>query len=100
MELCQKITITSLIYEIRAKGFTEKLTNDELTNALLHLTKNRDTTIEGLDNANDKDSEGTKAALSKNAKALAKEHYICKVQLTRLQEQLFNRSCFFVQKKV
>lgn len=78
-------------YEIRAKGLTEKLTNDELTCALLHLTKNRGTTIEGLDNADDKDSEGTKATLSKNAKALAKEQYICKVQLTRLQERGFIR---------
>ena len=47
-------------YEMRIKGLNEKLTNDELTCAILHLTKNRGSNLDFLDDA-DKEDDGTKA---------------------------------------
>lgn len=75
------------IYEVRVKGLTEKLTNNELAAALLHITKNRGTTIEALESADaDKEALGTKSVLAKNKEELREYEYICKVQLHRLKE--------------
>lgn len=75
------------IYEIRVKGLTEKLTNNELAAALLHITKNRGTTVEALETADaDKEAAGTKDVLAKNAKDLEQFEYVCKVQLYRLEK--------------
>ena len=72
-------------YEARIKGLNEKLSNDELTCALLHITKNRGSCLEDIDVDNESE-EGTKAILSKNAIELQKHGYICKVQYNRLLE--------------
>ncbi len=74
------------IYKIRKKGLTEKLTKDELTAALLHLTKHRGSSIETVDDDDEKakDAEKTKAILLENGKALAAGKYICEVQLDKL----------------
>ena len=63
-------------YDMRIKGLSQKLSNDELTCAILHITKCRGTTLEALDSA-DEDSEGTKSILSKNDQDLKKYHYVC-----------------------
>ncbi len=72
-------------YEIRLKGLTQKLTNDELCCAILHITKSRGTVLEISADAS-KDEETTKAVLSKNADLL-KEHFVCEIQLDRLKEE-------------
>lgn len=71
-------------YEIRLKGLTQKLTNDELCCAILHITKSRGTVLEINADAS-KDEETTKSVLSKNA-SLLKEHYVCEIQLERLKK--------------
>lgn len=53
-------------YEVRMKGLTQKLTNDELCCAILHITKSRGIVLEISADAS-KDEETTKAVLSKNA---------------------------------
>lgn len=72
-------------YEVRMKGLTQKLTNDELCCAILHITKSRGTVLEISADAS-KDEETTKTVLSKNA-ALLKEHFVCEIQLERLKEE-------------
>ncbi len=72
-------------YDMRIKGLSQKLSNDELTCAILHITKCRGTTLEALDSA-DEDSEGTKSILSKNDQDLKKYHYVCLVQKERLKQ--------------
>ncbi len=74
------------VYEIRKKGLNEKLSNDELTAAILHLTKHRGSSLETIedDDAKVNDAEKTKAILSENAKSLATGKYICEVQLDHL----------------
>ena len=72
-------------YEVRMKGLTQKLTNDELCCAILHITKSRGTVLEISADAS-KDEETTKAVLSKNA-ALLKEHFVCEIQLERLEKE-------------
>ena len=70
-------------YEIRQKGLTQKLTSQELTCAILHLTKHRGTTLDTVEN----DDEGTKSILGRNSKALAMGKYICQIQLEKLENQ-------------
>ena len=72
------------VYEIRKKGLTEKLTNDEFVSAILHITKYRGTCVE---EATDEESEEgkTKVVLAENHKLLTGK-YICEVQLERLKE--------------
>lgn len=71
-------------YEIRKKGLSNKLLNNELATAILHITKNRGTCLES--NADEtQDEESTKNILSKNAQEL-KDKYICEIQLSRLEE--------------
>lgn len=70
-------------YEVRVKGLTKKLSNDELTCAILHITKNRGTTLEALETTEGEDI-GTKNILTKNSKELRSGKYICQVQLERL----------------
>src|SRR5699024_2958998 len=72
-------------YEVRMKCLTQKLTNDELCCAILHITKSRGTVLEISADAS-KDEETTKAVLSKNA-ALLKEHFVCEIQLERLEKE-------------
>lgn len=71
-------------YEIRKKGLFDKLSNNELATAILHITKNRGTCLES--NADEtQDEASTKNILFKNAQEL-KDRYICEIQLSRLEE--------------
>lgn len=73
-------------YEIRVKGLNNKLTNDELAIAILHIAKRRG--ITGLtivdENDNRNDALSTKAILAKNQEELANK-YVCEIQLERLK---------------
>ncbi len=82
------------VYEIRCKGLTQKLTNDELTTAILHLTKHRGSVIETVEEDAEKtaDSEGLKATLQENAKLVHSGKFICQIQLERLQDEAKVRS--------
>ena len=76
------------VYELRVKGLTNKLTNDELVSVILHLTKHRGSSIETVDEMEDasSDSLSTKEILSENAKLLKEGKFICQVQLDRLND--------------
>ncbi len=74
-------------YEIRCKGLEEKLTNQELTCALMHITKHRGSSLEVAEEESKSTEKGTKAILSQNFLELEKDEYVCKVQLKRLNEQ-------------
>lgn len=73
-------------YQARVKGLKEKLSLEELCAAIMHITKSRGTTLEALADET-KDDEGTKAILSKNARALADGKFVCEVQLGRLNNK-------------
>ncbi|MCD7809467.1 MAG: type II CRISPR RNA-guided endonuclease Cas9 [Erysipelotrichaceae bacterium] len=70
------------VYEVRAKGLSEKLSNNELCAAILHITKHRGSSLETVDD--DSEGTGSKSILSKNSALLAEGKYICEVQLERL----------------
>ena len=79
----------SNVYELRNKGLSTSLTNDELASALLHLTKHRGSVLDTVEDDEEaaKDSEKTKAVLGTNAKLLAQGRYVCQLQLERLQSE-------------
>lgn len=72
-------------YEIRVKGLSEKLTNNELTCALLHLTKNRGSSLETVEEDISEDTEKSKSILQNNSTLIAQGKYICEIQLERLK---------------
>ncbi len=73
-------------YEIRVKGLSHELSNDELVCALLHITKHRGSSLEtSADEV--KDDEVMKNVLNNNQKLLSDGKYICQVQLQRLKEE-------------
>lgn len=76
------------VYEIRCKGLSEKLTNEELVSAILHLTKHRGSTIETVEESSEAqaDAESLKDMLNFNAKELSKGKYICEIQMERLND--------------
>lgn len=59
------------VYEIRVKGLKEPLTKDELSAALLHITKHRGSVIETVDESKSQDEMKLKAVLSSNTKKTA-----------------------------
>jgi CRISPR-associated endonuclease Csn1 len=76
-------------YEIRARGLTNRLSNEELATAILHIAKRRG--LYGVDIVEDdeekaKDKHLTKRILSEN-NVLLKNKYICEVQLERLNKE-------------
>lgn len=73
-------------YELRAKGLHEKLSLDELTCVILHLTKNRGSSLETIEEDESSDQEKAKAVLQNNRKLLSEGKYICDIQLERLYE--------------
>lgn len=74
------------VYEIRAKGLKEKLSNDELIAAILHITKRRGSTIETADDTEEasKETGELKEILQANSKKLADGKFVCEVQLELL----------------
>lgn len=73
-------------YQIRAKGLNEKLSNNELATALLHIAKRRGSCLESIEDENTKNEDSPKVILSKNDQALDEHGYVCLVQLNRLKE--------------
>ena len=74
------------VYEIRVKGLKEKLSNDELATAILHITKRRGSTIETADDTEEagKETGELKEILQANSKKLAEDKFICELQLELL----------------
>lgn len=74
------------VYEIRTKGLKEKLSNDELVAAILHITKRRGSTIETADDTEEasKETGELKEILQANSKKLAGGKFVCEVQLELL----------------
>lgn len=73
------------VYEIRAKGLKEKLNNEELATAILHITKRRGSTLETVDDTKElSENDGkVKKILQDNLKKLANDKYICEIQLEK-----------------
>ena len=76
------------VYEIRVKGLHEKLSNNELSTAILHITKRRGSTIETVDDTEEasKETGELKAVLQENSRELADGKFVCELQLERLQD--------------
>ena len=74
-------------YECRVKGLTQKLTNNELTSAILHITKLRGSSLETVIDENDKDQGVIKETLNLNNRLLQQNKYICEIQLDRLKSE-------------
>ena len=77
------------VYELRCKGLSEKLTNDELTAAILHITKHRGSVIETVEeDAKKSDDElSLKATLQHNEQLIKQGKYICQIQLDNLNNK-------------
>lgn len=77
------------VYEIRKKGLTQELTNEELTAAVLHITKHRGSVIETVedDEAAAKETGELKSTLHENALLLANNKFVCEIQLERLNTE-------------
>ena len=77
------------VYELRCKGLSEKLTNDELTAVILHITKHRGSAIETVEeDAKKNDNElSLKAALQRNEQLIKQGKYICQIQLDNLNDK-------------
>lgn len=71
-------------YEIRVRGLKEKLSYDELTCALLHITKHRGSSVENIEEDESKDAENTKLILRENNNLLFDGKFICEIQYERL----------------
>jgi len=72
-------------YQLREKGLTQKLSNEELATALLHIAKRRGSCLETIEEENVKNEDSPKVILSKNDESLEKYEYISLVQLERLK---------------
>lgn len=77
------------VYELRCKGLSEKLTNDELTAAILHITKHRGSVIETVedDAKKSEDELSLKATLQHNEQLIKQGKYICQIQLDNLNDK-------------
>lgn len=77
------------VYELRCKGLHQKLTSDELSAVILHITKHRGSILETVEDdiEKSKDAESLKATLQKNEQLIKQGNYICEIQLDRLRSQ-------------
>ena len=77
------------VYELRCKGLHQKLTSDELSAVILHITKHRGSILETVEDdiEKSKDAESLKAILQKNEQLVKQGNYICEIQLDRLHSQ-------------
>ena len=75
-------------YEIRVRGLTEKLNEDELSTALLHIVKRRGSTLDIEDyTTDDKEEKRAKDSLKNNSDYLKqRKMHVCELQLERLKE--------------
>ncbi len=77
-------------YEIRVQGLRRKLSNEELATALLHLVKRRGSSLDVIEDDEQKVKEDQKAKkqLSKNARKMWEEKkHVCEIQLERLRQR-------------
>lgn len=79
------IPVSTNPYEVRVRGLSNELSEDELSICLLHLAKRRGIhNVEAIDEAKDKDNElSTKEQLRRNEEELETK-YVCEIQLKRL----------------
>ncbi len=73
-------------YECRVKGLYNKLTNEELCSALLHIAKVRGSSLETVEDESNADATSSKGILSENATELKDGKYICEIQLERFNK--------------
>lgn len=76
------------IYEIRCRGLNEKISKNELSAAILHLTKHRGSVIETVDDDEEraKETDKLKGVLASNSHLLAEGKFVCQLQFERLQQ--------------
>ena len=76
-------------YEIRVKGLSTKLSNQELATAILHIVKRRGSGLETVedDESKQKDAETTKNILSYNDHLVREGYFPCQIQLMNLNEK-------------
>lgn len=74
-------------YECRKKGLTEKLTNNELVSALVHICKLRGSSLEVAVDETNKEEGASKSVLQNNSRLLNQGKYVCEIQLQRLHEK-------------
>lgn len=72
--------------EARIEGLSSKLTNQELTAALLQICKHRGSSLEVVEDEETKDEESTKAVLAKNDALIKSGSYVCQIQKERLDK--------------
>lgn len=75
-------------YEIRVKGLSSKLSNQELATAILHIVKRRGSGLETVedDESKQKDAEDTKSILSYNDHLVREGYFPCQIQLMNLKD--------------
>lgn len=83
--LIESVEFKGNALDLRVKGLKEKLTNQELFEAMYQIVKNRGTSLETVEES--AEDAGTKGILNENAKELKKGKFICEIQLERLQNQ-------------
>lgn len=74
-------------YECRCKGLTQKLSNDELVTALLHISKTRGSSLETIEDEENTDKISSEELLAENSKLIKSGKYICEIQLERLKNE-------------
>ncbi len=75
-------------YELRVKGLTQKLTNNELANVLINIAKKRGSSLEVVVDESDKESLELSSSLTKNTQRLKNENkYICELQLEQFVKE-------------
>lgn len=72
-------------YIARKKGLTDKLSNLELTAALIQICKHRGSSLETVEDEDVSDEELTKSILAENDKLIKSGKYVCEIQLDRLE---------------
>lgn len=75
-------------YQLRIKGLTEKLTQDELATVCLHYAKRRGSSLDMVedDEAKAKELGETKRILKENDVMLKNGMYVCQIQQKRFEE--------------
>lgn len=75
-------------YDLRIKGLHERLSNEELATALLHILKHRGSSLEMIeeDNEKNKDVGETKTILKENDQLIKDGYYVCEIQKKRWEE--------------
>lgn len=75
-------------YDLRVKGLSEKLTNDELATVLFQICKHRGSSLETIEEDESKSKEvgKTKETLVANDKLLKEGLFVCQIQKKNLEE--------------